>query len=150
MRTSRCISQALPREGGASRLVPNPGHPVESDSFVRDRDLRLAPNPLPSSIGMTAPPPQLRTSQFPANRAGVRVSPNAGKRAFARVHDDPLHKSRSVARARVSSLPVWFVQPWMSCLLLYLAGAGWGVLAGAVGVEKFTLGTWRDSSVAAK
>src|SRR4029077_19395530 len=38
-----------------------------------------------------------------------------------------------------------------SRLARYFAGAGCGVACGgALGVEKFTFGTWRDSSVAAK
>ncbi len=36
------------------------------------------------------------------------------------------------------------------CVFFYFAGAVWGVPTGALGVEKFTFGTWRDSSVAAK
>src|SRR6202050_1542375 len=60
--------------------------------------------------GTPAWPFRPRTNQLPATQADCLFLPSAGTRVFAPVHDDPLHKNRSVAWAVARGLRVWAVR----------------------------------------
>src|SRR5580704_11050827 len=84
---------------------------------VKSTDPRLARAQFLTLKGRHAWPFRPRTNQLPVTQADCPFFPSAGTPVFAPVHDDPLHKNRSVAWAVVRGLRFWAVQSWDPGLL---------------------------------